>query len=183
MEAFVKVLDYIKNLDKKNFQQHLLAVLIGIVVISGGITYYIHQQSTEMLAYIKKLEEFANKSVNVLTENQKTFEEEQRLRDILEQYKNFNIKSYFEEFCKNQGINPDPSWDTRTEDLGSKFEEILLPATFKGQTTEKLVKVLAEFDKNDIISVTELEIKNDEATKKIDFTITIATKKFKKELE
>jgi hypothetical protein len=111
----------------------------------------------------------------VLEDNQKMELEEKRVQAILDSDKDFNIKSYFEGFCQSQGL-PNQGWgDTRINELNDKFDEVSLTASFNGLSTEKLVRILEEFYKKEIIYIKSLNVKQ-EPDKKISFNITIATK-------
>lgn len=187
MELVVKIANYLQSLSKKEIQQYIFVFLCGTLFVALGTIYYIHSKSIALLGEIKKLEVLANKSIGILEENQNMDEEERRIQVLLDQNKDFNIKSYFESFCQAQGL-PNQGWsDSRTEEINDKFDEISLRASFKNQTTEKLVKVLDELYKNKIIYIKNLNVKQESgksaSEKKISFDITIATKAMKWGLE
>ncbi|KKQ11910.1 MAG: hypothetical protein WCS92_01140 [Candidatus Babeliales bacterium] len=178
MEIILNFINYLQSLTKKQVQQYFLVFLLGMGGAVSGLIYFVHSKSVELLFEIKRLESLANKATSILEENQKMEIEEQRIQAMLDADRNFNIKSYFEGFCQTQGL-PSQGWgDARTEELNDKFDEVSLTASFKGQTTEKLVRILEDFYKKEIIYIKSLNVKQ-EPDKKISFNITIATKSLK----
>jgi hypothetical protein len=179
MEIILNFINYLQSLAKKQLHQYFIVFILAIGGGVFGLIYVVHSKSVELLYEIKRLESLANKATSILEENQKMEIEEQRIQVMLDADRNFNIKSYFEGFCQAQGL-PSQGWgEARTEELNDKFDEVSLTASFKGQTTEKLVRVLEDFYKKEIIYIKSLNVKQ-EPDKKISFNITIATKSLKK---
>jgi len=173
--------NYLQNLNKRDFEKYLIISLIGIAIATGIFTYYLYSQSSSKISQLKKLEDLANKASIILSNNKKMQVEEERLKQLLEQEKEFSIKTFFEQFIGEQGITPEPGWNATTQPLAGsdKFDEVILSAIFKGQTTQKLVKVLDALDKKEIVYIKELKIKNED-NKKITAELAIATKKYKR---
>jgi hypothetical protein len=179
MEFLSKITTYLHYLSRKEQDRLLMATLASVALLVGGLIYFIHQKSTTLVASIKKMELLANKAVNLLQDYDKIQTEEDRIQAMLEKQKDFNIKIYFEQFCKEHNIMTSAEWDTSVVSINPQFDEITLPATFKDQTTEKLVKILEEIDKREIIYIKNLSIKTEKEKKHITVDITIATKKSK----
>lgn len=179
MKLFEKIISYLQGLTKKESERLLVIVLATTALVMGGIIYFIYQTSDSLVASIKRLEKLANKATIVLHDYEKIQSEENRVISMLERQKDFNIKIYFEQFCKEQNITPATEWDTYTESINPKFDEIRLSASFKDQTTQKLVKILEELDKREIIYIKNLSMKTEKEKQRIAFDITIATKKSK----
>jgi hypothetical protein len=179
MEIIVKLATYLQGLSKKQFQKILLIAIGLAFLIVVGVNYYIYQKSLEYVMQIKQFETLANKSVGILEDNQKMEDEALRIQGILDQNKEFNIKSYFEGFCQQNSLVPTQGFDTRLDDSNDKFDEIYLSASFKSLTMDKIVKILEEFYKKEIIYIKSMSIKQ-EQEKKVSFEITIATKSMKK---
>ena len=175
----------IQQLSQKELQKYLIMTLGTVTLLLSGIIYYTHSTSTDLALNIKRTEKLANKSIRLMEQYEKLQEEENRLKDLLAKHKDFNVKIYFEQFCKQHGITPEPGWNTSVDIINEKFEEVTLPATFKNQTTEKLVQILEKFDKNELIYVKTLSIRSDkqkkdkaqQVGKKVSFDVTIATKR------
>lgn len=178
MEILIKTIHYIQNLNKKQLEQHIIAVLAGIALLAGIFTYFIYIESNSLLKEFKKVEDLSKKSVQILADNARLQRDAQYIQDLFDQSKDFMIKSYFETFCKEEQLTPEPGWTTRTEEPNDRYEETSLTAIFKGQTMEKLVKILSILEKKEIIYFKNITIKN-ESSKKISFELTLATKLIK----
>jgi hypothetical protein len=178
MELLLRVTTYIQRLNKKDFEKNVYMCLGVVVFIVVGMTYYIYSKSTELSGQIKRLEGLANKTVRIREEYNAMQEKEEQLEELLNEHKNFNIKVYFEQFCKDISMTPEPGWNTSVESINEKFDEIILPTTFKGQSTEKLVTILEEIDKKEIVYIKDVYIRT-EKDKRLSFDVTIATKQKK----
>lgn len=182
MELFNKAATYVQDLDTKLFQKYLLFGLLSVATIVGIMVYYIHGKNEELITRITQLRTLTQKSFRIIEDNKKIVKEEQRLQEILDQNKDFTIKGFFEQFCREQGIVPEQGWDTRSEQVSEKFEEIILPATFRNLTSQNLVTILDALEKKEIVYIKELTIRN-ESSGKIAIDILLATKKYKALLE
>jgi hypothetical protein len=177
-DTFINFTNKINNLTPKTFQRYLLLFLATVVILTLGIILYINQASIEEIKKTRRIEDMAKKASTLLTNFEKIKAEETRINEMLAKNTDFNIKSYFEQFCKEQGLTPEPNWDTKITDISDKFSEVQLQATFKGQTTDKVVKLLEVLDKQSIIYTKEVNLKN-EFNKKISVELTLATIKQK----
>lgn len=181
-EKLQSLSETIQQLSQKELQKYLIIVLAIAVTLISSIIYYTYSTSSQLAHDIKKTGRLARKSIRLMSQYEKLQEEENRLKDLLAKHKDFNVKIYFEQFCKQHGITPEPGWNTSIDIINEKFEEVTLPATFKDQDTQKLVQILEKFDKNELIYVKSLSIrpekyKKNKAAKKISFDITLATKR------
>ena len=182
MKVFTNFAIYIQNLNKKDFEKYLIIFLVSTTVLFGSITYYIYSKSSDKVKQVKILGELTKKIAIVMGNYEKMLLEEQRLQQLLEQDKEFGMNKFFEKFCREQNLTPEPGFASITLPIeGSEFDEILLSVTFKGINTQILTKILDALDKKEIIYIKELIIKN-EGNKKIEVNITLATKKYKKSL-
>ena len=170
----------LQQLSKKELEKYIIITLSATITVFGAIIYYSYNTSSEIAKQIKRTNLLANKSFKLLQQYDKLQSEENRLQTLLGKHKNFNIKIYFEQFCKKHSITPEPGWNTTVDIINERFEEITLPATFKGQTTEKLVNILEKLDKKELIYIKSLGIRPDKEAKKISFDITLATKRMSK---
>ncbi len=180
MEFLGNAAEYILSLDSRQFMQHI-GVFLGFCLLSGGgAVYYIYTLRSGYIEELKQLHVTTVKSRKIISDYEIVQNEEERVRGLLDDNKTFNMKSYFEQFCKQNNINPEFGWDTDSRSIegNDAFDEIILQAQFNNQTTEKLVSVLNNLDKNEIVYTKELEILREEKT--ISFTLTIATRKHKR---
>lgn len=175
MEIINKATNYIQNLNKKQLEQHILLVLGGTAIIVGGLMYFIYAESNTLIKQFKKTEELSKKSISILADDDKLNQEARYIQDLFEQSKDFTLESYFETFCKEEGLSPEAGWSKRIAETNDRFEEHTLTALFKHQTMEKLVKILTILEKKEIIYFKNIAIKS-EGAKKISFELTLATK-------
>ena len=184
MEFLKPIIDYIIKLKDKEFQQYMIAILAGITLICCGTIYVTYSRSKGHIITIKQLKKLEQKSYMILSDNQKIQLEEDRIQKLIEQNKEFSIKTYFEKFTREHNAAPEANWDTTVNPIegNDKFDEVVLPATFKKQTTKTLVTLLDALDKNEIVYLKEVAITHEEG-QKISFTLTIATKKPKRQIE
>jgi hypothetical protein len=179
MEAINKFANYLQSLPRKKFQQYLLMSLGCIAASAGLLIYAIHEKKASLIQYTIDLGKLSAKSAHIIGENRKMTIEEQRIREIIDKNKGFAIKSFFEQFCREKNINPEPGWgDTHVEPINERFDEVILSATFKDLTTKNLIKILSALAPKDIVTIQELRIRTQQ-DKKITVDITLASKKLK----
>ncbi|MFH0898052.1 MAG: hypothetical protein V1855_00550 [bacterium] len=174
MELLTKLAEKIQHLSPKEFQKYFTIFFVAILGAILGLVYYIYAESTELVASMKKIESLSGKSIALINKFERIQSEEDQIMALIEKNKDFDLREYFETFYKSQGLNPEGGWGTTANVLNPEFDEIELSASFKGQTTEKLVKILQELDKQKIVYVKELRMKADK-NKTIIVDITIAT--------
>ena len=181
MEALNKIIVYLEARERKQFYTLLLYFLGAVLCVSIGIIWVIFDKKSELIKRLKTLNNLTEKSFRIIEDNRRMTKEELRLKEVLDKDKDFTIKGFFELFCREQNLSPDP-WDARSEPVNDRFDEILLPATFKDITSDKLVKTLEALNKKEIVYLKEIVIKNT-GRGKITVTMTIATKRYKSSLE
>ena len=182
MKALINLVSNIQSLNKKDFEKYLIIFLIFISLLIGGITYFIYSKSVDLVSHIKKNEKELAHIARIINDNKKIEAQEEHLKKLAEENKNFNIKVFFEEFCKKQNIKPEPGWfenyKSNNIEGNEKFQEDLITATFKSFTMQNLVTILDSLKKEEIIFVKELVIRSEE-NKKISFDITLGAMKEK----
>jgi hypothetical protein len=183
MKIFITLANQIQNLNKKDFEKYLIISLIGIFFIGSLFVYQIYRKSTYLIQQIKNTEKLAQKASTMFAEYERLQQKEEQLQNFLKQNKEFNMNTFFEQFYKEQNMNPEANWSTVTVPIegNENFDEVSLNATFKNQTTEKLTKMLDALDKKENIYIKDLVIRNT-MNKKIDFDISIASMRFKRTL-
>ncbi|MCK4650770.1 hypothetical protein KAT08_01215 [Candidatus Babeliales bacterium] len=180
MKVLNQLTDYIQNLKEKDFKKYLTIFLIVTVFLAVGTTYYFYDKNNKLILQIKKLDGLIKQTIKLIKEHKTIKGKEKQLEKLLEKNKDFDIRSFFESFCKEKHITPEPAWDTTTIPLESdKFDEIELTATLKNLTTQKLVEIIQSLNKKEIIYIKEITITN-EKNKTITIDITLAAKKYKK---
>lgn len=168
---------------RQNNKQHqtFIATILGVALLClGGIVYFLYTQQAGDITTLTELYDASKKYDALIMKNEKIKAEEERIKALLEENKGFSIKTFFETLTREQKLTAEAGWDTEIRGIegNDTFDEVVLSATFKNQTTQSLVALLGVLDTNEIVYIKELEIKK-EAKKTISFTITIATKKRK----
>ncbi|KKP24267.1 MAG: hypothetical protein SZ59_C0002G0113 [candidate division TM6 bacterium GW2011_GWF2_28_16] len=183
MKIIYYFLKKIENLSKKEFEKYLKIIIASIFCFSMFLTFLFHSKNNDLITEIRNSKNLASKTSDIVRLNKKMQQEEDKLQILLEQEKDFDLNVYFEQLCKEQNITPEPNWEPITQEfIGSdKFDEVSLQATFKDQTTQKLVFTLQELNKKEIVYIKELIIRQ-QGNNKIEFDITLATKKFKRNI-
>lgn len=167
-------LRYLHSLEKAVFEKYLLIGLACFGLLISTSVYFIYNTCGNLQAEITKLQNMKKKTRKLLFDYGSIDAEETRIKSVLEQHKNFDLKIYFELFCKEQGLAAAPGWNASTTPINEQVDEIALTATFKGLTTENLVHMLQEFDKTEIVYLKNIRIKTDKE-KKITCEISLAT--------
>jgi len=187
IKKFSQAIQLIQSLTKQEFQQYLAVALASVGILSLGATYYVYHKSYSLRKDIQKLNTQTNKIEELIAKNVKLSQEEEIIRKILDENPDFNMFQYFEKFRTRHNIKPEPGWkpEDGEEIIGSepgiKYKEVILRATFKNQTMEKLVSVLQDIYKEQIVYLKSLEIAAQDS--KISFELELATKQYKKEAE
>lgn len=180
MNTFEKIGAYIARFDKKKLDLFIIVTISLLSLIAAGGFYFINLTRNKVLTRIEELQKIALENKELLIKYEAVSEEEQRIQNLLQENKNFNIKSFFEQFCRQHTLNPEPNWETETYQINDNetFEEIRLSAFFPNQTTEKLVSVLSVLDKNPLVYLKNVEI-TQQKQNTISFALTLATTKHK----
>jgi hypothetical protein len=178
MEALQKLARYLQTLNHQQFKRFIMLSLGSMVGVTLLLVYFMYNKQTELVDAINQLQTLSKKSVTLVQEHRRMIQEEQYQKEILDKNRDFTIKGFFEQFCKENDLIPEQGWDTRIEAINDQFEAILLTATFKNQTMEKLIKILIGLDQKEIVYIKELNIHN-QGSSKITFDLTIATRKYK----
>jgi hypothetical protein len=178
MEALQNLARYLQTLNHQQFKRFVMLSLGSMVGITILFVYFIYNKESELVDSINQLQTLSKKSVALIQEHRRMIQEEQYQREILDKNRDFTIKGFFEQFCKENDLIPEPGWDTRIEAINDQFEAILLAALFKNQTMEKLIKILIGLDQKEIVYIKDLVIHKQDVGK-ISFDLTIATRKYK----
>ncbi|MBU1007930.1 hypothetical protein KKA53_02535 [Candidatus Dependentiae bacterium] len=178
---------YLQALSKKQLRQHITIAIAGVAVLAFSISYYIYYESSTLVAQLKKLNTTTNKIALITAQNEALQQEEIKIKAILNANPNFNMSTYFERFYTKHAIKPEPNWKPEEGAIiestqeGIKYQEILLQATFKNQTMQKLVTLLQDIYQEPIIYLKALEVSSS-PNRTISFELTLATKQYKREV-
>jgi len=177
----------IQQLEKKEFRKYLATALgvVGIVVLLS--MYYIYHTSSSLIKQIRTLHKQSHQITQLLAQYKQLAFEEEKIKALLDKNPDFDMNIYFESFLAKHTIKPETTPKPEEGDIiegsqpDAKYQEVILNATFKKQTMQKLVSILQDIYKKEIIYLKSLEIEAEK--KKINFELTLATKQYKKERE
>jgi hypothetical protein len=181
MKFLEKFAEHIKTEKEKDLRKYLLFIITGMFITTIIITSIIHKKNIELVTKMKTLDRLIIKTNHIIANNDAIEKKEQAIKKLIQDNKTFDIREYFEKFCKDQKIKiPLEDWDSRTQPVegSDEFDEVVLEANFKGQTTEKLIHIIKELNKTKMIYIKALELENTDK-KTINIDITIAAKKLK----
>ncbi|NDD55154.1 hypothetical protein EBZ39_15040 [bacterium] len=181
-ELFNKLVAYVEALEGRDFRLHMAGFLGGLCVVTGLMVYSVQEKKRDLITKLQALNKQTIKAYHIIEDNRRMAKEELRLRQKLDQERDFTINGFFEQFCREQNLTPEIGWEARSEQVNDKFYEVLLSATFKDLTADRLVKALDELNKKDIVYVKECTIKTTN-NRKINVGLTIATKRYKSAVE
>jgi len=175
--------DAASRIARQSAKEHQTFLLISLAVATallGGMIYFLYSQQDTTIEALKALAEQIKKNDALIATSERIHAEEERVKTLLEDNKGFSIKTYFESLTHDQNMKPEPGWDTETHAIENNdtFDEIVLTAQFKNQTTQSLVAFLGIIEESEIVYIKELTIKKD-GPKTIVFELTLATKKRK----
>lgn len=180
MAAMDSIIQHLLRADSKRFLQYCGGLIGFAFVASAGVIYILYTTRAAKIETLSQLHEQVRKNDKIVVESDKIKAEEERIQGILNDNKGFNIKTFFEQFYRTHNVQPDGDWDTETRSIDGNdtFDEVVLPVTFKNQTTQSMVTLLSALDKHEIVYLKELDIQKSEG-KVITVSLTIATKKRK----
>ncbi len=180
MSFLETIIQTITQQTSKQHQVFLISVMSVAFASIGGIIYFLYTQRATDVATLIALQEVSQKNNVLIGKSEKVRAEAERISGLLEENKGFSIKTFFESLTQEQKLKPEQGWGTEIRSIegNDTFDEIILNATFKNQTTQALVGLLGVLDNNEIVYLKEVEIKK-ETPKTITFVLTIATKKRK----
>jgi len=178
-QTIAHIAHYLQALTKKEFHQYLSVAVSVLIAIVIGTSYYIHNTSSSLKSHLERINTLSAKATQLIKQNDRMAQEIQYVRTLLNNNKTFNMSTDFEEFCKRNQVTPEAGWKAEVEEKieGSDFEEVILRATFKNQTMQKLVELLQDIYKKEMVYLKGLEITNE--GKKITLELTLATKQYK----
>ena len=180
MNFFETIAETIAHQSKQRHKVLVTSVLGGVFMVCGALLYFFYTHREADVQTITSLQEQSKKNDALISKSACIQAEADRIQALLESNQGFSIKTFFESLMQEQKLKPEPGWETETHSIegNDTFDEIALPASFKGQTTQTLVNLLGALEHNNIVYIKELEIKK-EGAKNISFQLTIATKKRK----
>lgn len=185
MKFISDIITFITELDKKRYAIYLACALVAVVLLGGLITYYFYSKGTFLVQHITSLQKQSQETKEVTTTYELIQERKDSVISALEKEKDFELKSFFASFCKENNLRPESSWTTisSTIDGNELIEEISLQATFTQFTMQRVVALLEGLEKKELVYVKSLrafkEGEHKKTSKTISLDITLATLKYR----
>jgi transcription initiation factor IIF auxiliary subunit len=182
MKIFDEIITFITKLDTRKFLAYLGSFLGGVLLVTGGISYYFYYKSSSLVETIKHYQKLSNEAQETSYLYHIIHERKKMILDALAHEKNFELKSFFEAFCKENNLKPELNWVTTTTEIegNETLEEVALQATLTKFTMQKLVNLLEILTKKDLVYIKNIKIEKESAGQStISVDITLATLKYR----
>lgn len=179
IEFIQRIIGSLQFSSPQEFNKYLGLFLGGVLLTGIGSTYYIYARSSALAERIKTIQELSKRSSIIMNKFDHLQEEEDKLSAVLEQHKDFAIRTFFEQFCKQNNLTPEPSWgdsvETNQLPLYPDFEEEIIRPVFKNQTTQTMLQLFQALEKEPMATVKDVTLTVEGTT--LTAHLTIAGKK------
>lgn len=170
-------IDFIKNIDTKQFYRYLF-LFLGIFLGLLALILYIHFSSVSTLRKkIKRINTQREITRQILEQHEQVIQQKIRVDEILEKDKNFKIKQYVPQVIQSLNLT---AYNTKIgevidDDLNNGYREERLDAYFGGMSMKNIVDLLDALEKNERVYTKELSITKSPKGPLLDVTLVIAT--------
>lgn len=175
---------FFNTCNQRERMRAIMLIVAGVFCILGGIVGYIHITSQDLITQINQLQRLRITNNKILARYSALQGKELAFIAQMQERKDFSIKTYFERFIKEHNITAEGNWaETEKRPISGNdlFEEEILKASFKNMTTEKIVGILGDFEKDNFVDVKEASLKLEGSSVTLD--LVLAAKRFKKTIE
>lgn len=182
MKIIDDILSFIFSLDSKRFLIYLGIITITLALSATALLYFIHAKSTTLINNIKLLQKLNEESKILIATYDTIQTRKEAVFDLLEKEKNFDLKSFFATFSKENNLKIESPWTTIAETVEGNelLEEISLPITMPHITMQQLVHFLETFKQKERVYIKNLTLtKETEPPFLITCSFTIATLKYR----
>ncbi len=179
-EKIEQAATFIQSLNQQEFKKYLIITLTVIGTLALISTYYVYHTNESLAKQINALNLQINKIKTLSAQSEQLLKEEESIKELIGKHPDFEMSSYFENFYTKNKITPEPNWKPEEGTViegstkGVLYKEIVLMATFKNQTMQKLVTIINDIYRDKIIYLKNVDITSQGS--KINFDLTIATK-------
>lgn len=170
------IVNFIENLDEKNFYKYLSIgglVLISIISIIVIRHYYAISSLRSKISIVNSLREDTKRILN-----KATIVEQQRtdVNAMIAEDPNFKIGGYMKELLEKQQLTSKKKLEQYIPvDRQDNYRETILTTQFTDMTMQELTTLLNEIEQKERIYTKSLDITQSKTTGTIDVTLTIAT--------
>ncbi len=188
MKLVSNLLNRIQLVTTSELERQILYVLIGVVLLCSGAYYVTSSTSDEYATTISALHSQAKNAGKLSVRFAHAQREKRMVSDLLRENKTFEIKSFVENFFRDQHIRPTSDWITITSKLpgNDQLEELSLKVLVSGQSMENVVTLLGNLAASEIVYVRELGLEKEQGlgqNNKITLELVLATLRFTSRFE
>ncbi len=175
---FLKTIqEFALPLETSEFYRNIGIFLGCLVLLTGGIMYYHHAETAALRMSLQKIHKSQQEAKIILEKQKIVTKQREEVNTVLEEDKNFKLKSFFDEVVGRLGLSSYQSKEAEVSDdiLQKLYTEIKINVQFKGISTKQLCELLQAIEQKARVYTKELTItkKNDS----LDVMLTIATLK------
>jgi hypothetical protein len=165
------------TLSSSEFKKQILIIIAATAFAAGCSIWYVATRSSDLVSEILALYKVSNETDGLVVHYEKMKTEEERINKILADHKDFNIKTFFEKLSHDQQLSVEGSWEAETMPIpgSDAFEETRLPIMIKGQSIDKIVKLLNALEKEPMIDIKEVIMRHEGGA--LTLSLVLATKK------
>lgn len=187
MKFLEPIINFINNLDEKNFYRYLYITISVIILLFAYLTYRYFSTVSSLQKELRKINISRQETQTILARDVKIKNQKALVDEMLEKDKNFKLMQYFDSVVNKLSLTKNVKSTSITtsemERFAENYIEVKLDINLINMNTKQLVDFLSELDKNERIYTKGLEITKANKTPSIDVNLTIATLQPKIEAE
>ena len=178
MAFFLKIKDYLDNLESKDFKKYLLVTFAVLALLIGFLIFQYYRSASALKIKISAINRKRKDVQNMLERYERVKKQQIEVNSILAKEKDFKISQYFENLLEKLNISKNKTQEPETlpKDVLDGYTEWTLYANLANLNTKKLSELLYAIEQEERIYTKELEIeKSTTNPRSINVKITIAT--------
>lgn len=164
-------------LERSEFYRNIGLFLGSLTLITTGIIYFNHSKTKDLRASLQRMYKSQQEAKTILDRFKIVKKQRDDINTLLEEDKNFKLKSYFDDVVAKIGLTSQQVREAEvSEDLLQKlYTEIKIIAQFRGISTKQLCELLQAIEEKTRVYTKELSISK--KNNSLDVVLTIATLK------
>jgi uncharacterized membrane protein YhiD involved in acid resistance len=169
---------YLNQLEERTFYNYVIGIVAGLLILMGLTVFMQYRNNTQLKKQAAKLNNYRDTAQELLSRYERVREQEQNVKRLLEQDKNFRIVGYLDTTLAQLQLAPHKTASTQTSEPlehPANYTEITVNLTLSDINMRQLAELLREIEKNERIYTKSLEISKSTTRPTIDVAMTIAT--------
>jgi hypothetical protein len=143
--SFLKTIqEFALPLETSEFYRNIGIFLGFLVLITGSIMYYHHTETTTLRNSLQKMYKTQQEAKIILEKQKAVTKQREDVNTVLEEDKNFKLKSFFDEITGRLGLSSYQVKEAEVSDdiLQKLYTEIKINVQFKAISTKQLCELL-----------------------------------------